>query len=883
MPHRVVVNAMIGMLRRWPMPPQSVLQQIALSFDMSWWTALLGLMTKGKVVIASRKLRGDARGLVALIAAKNITLTVGVPTETVLWLQTLDAETLAALRASPWRWHVSAGEPIGLDLLQHLQTLSAKKLRLLNLYGPTETMIPAGTEVLYHASCPLASQLPVPIGTIMANYTARVVDTHGSQPVPAGVPGQLVFGGAGIALGYVDASSLNGARFPRETLAGPVALAQGWDRVHMTGDRGYLREADGVFVLLGRMDGDTQVKVRGNRVDVREIEAGIVAGSDGWVSQAAVHVRATIGGGDDAAEGDALAEPFLAAHVVLARPFEPPNEAARTVFLQRVVQQLALPSYMRPAVVVAVEALPLTRHGKLDRKSLPTYPLRDTVGSSAANTGLSHVTTPTTEAALRVPSALEKMSTIWLDTLGSVVQHYTPLTAEADFFLVGGSSLSLVRVQSRLKSQHSIDVPLVDLFNRSKLGEMASLLDDTRSHPATAPAPAPAATNDDCVSLGGYDWEEETTAQPDVLVGRASGLGLTRQPHSSSGTKAISVALTGASGFLGRELLQQLVALPTVGTVHCLAVRDGTRLAELAASSWGGKMVIHSGDLALPNLGMPHLADVLAACDVVIHNGADTSFLKSYASVRAANLASAKLLVAHACARGSRIRAVHLVSTAGLATVLGRDLDEKALPASGPFAAAAGTGEPRNLNGYLISKWAAERYLEHVAATSAAAKSLDLFVHRPTAIVGPGAPRLDVMNSVLRFSEVLRCVPAMDALVGTFQFVSVENVARDIVAAAVAVQHEEVVRNGNRARGVRYYNHCGDQQSTVDVHELGAYMAARKGGASLPLPVVSDEQWIVRALGAGMPIEVAEYLRGLTVGARRGHTWLFPRAMKGQR
>lgn len=766
-------------------------------------------------MIAGRDARRDPHALTSLIASKNVTLTFAVPSESVAWLSNGD---VTALRESAWTWHFSGGEPYSLNLIRHLQMLGKPSLRAINIYGPTETMIPNAHEVLYREISP--ADMPVPIGRTMPNYTARVVDDQG-HPVPAGISGHLVFGGAGITSGYLSNRAETAERFPNDGLASHEFLKRGWTKVHLSGDRGYLRASDGVLMLQARIDGDTQVKLRGLRIDMMDIEANILSASKGQISDAVVQVRKS--------QGNDAASQFLVAHVVMTGEARTATE--QTAFLNQVVKELRVPDYMRPSVIIAVDSLPLTQHGKVDRKAAARLPLR---GVPIPNAQGNHVAGEISGVGgSGTSSQEEKMKELWLNILGESVQTHV-LEPDSDFFLVGGNSLLLIRVQGELKRQLGRDVPLVELFQRSSLAHMAALMDDA----------------DQEASAAGINWAEEVKLQPDLTHLRATAMS---QPSSSGG---LVVAITGASGFLGRRILEQLVQSPDIKTVHAMAVRNTKALADMSSSL---KLVVHPGDLSRPGLGMTDAAiqQVFSSAHVVIHNGADVSFLKAYSTVRSTNLTSTKDIVRFALQYGS-VRHVHYISTAGIATMLSHDLYEEPLGSFPPDSSP---------EGYVLSKWISELYLERASATT----TLPVTIHRPTAIVGPGAPHLDVMSNILHFSEKLYTVPAMKALEGSFQFVGVDEVASGI-SAAVKDYHS------SSPSLVQYRNHNGSPSDTIDIHGLAAYLGRKH---NTTLTELSDSEWISKAEAAGMPSEVVLYMQGVNLDDRKGQKWVFPRALKG--
>ena len=207
------------------------------------------------------------------------------------------------------------------------------------------------------------------------------------------------------------------------------------------------------------------------------------------------------------------------------------------------------------------------------------------------------------------------------------------------------------------------------------------------------------------------------------------------------------------------------------------------------------------------------------------------------------------------------VRQLHFVSTAGISTLTGEDLFEEPLRAY---------PQKHATEGYVLSKWASELYLENVGA----ATSLPITIHRPTAIIGSGAPALDVVSNLLQFSERLLAVPSMTALEGTFQFVEVESVARDIVSA-VSLQQ----KTGVDSISISYCNHGGELANAVPVHEFSEYLGRRLGMERLR--VLPDAEWIAEGKALGMAPEVAGYLLGMNLEDRKGKKWTLPMVREG--
>lgn len=406
-------------------------------------------------------------------------------------------------------------------------------------------------------------------------------------PLPVGFPGEICIAGAGVALGYLDSSNENGDRFLRQPSPSSFAIEKGWDRMYRTGDRGLLA-ADGTLKVLGRIDGDTQVKLRGLRIEMQDIEQSIMDAAKGRFKEVVVTPR-----------GDPT---ILVAHVVLSSE---DSLEQQPDFLGSLAHSLPLPQYMHPAAIAPVKHIPLTTSGKVDRKALQTLAIP---ASSHKETGPSKALTETETI----------LAQIWEKVIPQQVQQVHTINASSDFFHVGGNSMLLIELRELMRGKFSIHPPLLQLFEHSKLGSMAAVIQDL----------APEEGNE-------VDWETETEIPSNYTSGRTRPQTRGSQP---------TIVLTGSAGFLGNHILRLLVDDPNVEKIHCIAIRNSNRLAEFANSK---KITIHTGDLSLPLCGLSEeqAALIFGSAHAIVHNGADVSFLKTYHSLRAPNLSSTKELV----------------------------------------------------------------------------------------------------------------------------------------------------------------------------------------------------------------------------------------------
>jgi hypothetical protein len=269
----------------------------------------------------------------------------------------------------------------------------------------------------------------VPIGRPVWNTRLYVLDAA-LRPVPLGVPGELYIGGVQVARGYGGRAAMTAERFVPDPFS-----AEGGARLYRTGDRARWR-ADGAIEYLGRLD--FQVKVRGFRIELGEIES-VLLGHPA-VREAVVLTRG---------EGEATR---LVAWVVAA------GEVAAAEL--RAHLGAHLPGHMVPSAFVRLDALPLTRNGKVDRRALPEPDAGDLAGTRFVAPG-----TPTEEV----------LAALWAQLLGA-----RRVGATDDFFTLGGHSLLATRLASRVRSDLRVELPIRAVFEHSTLGALAAEVDRLR-------------------------------------------------------------------------------------------------------------------------------------------------------------------------------------------------------------------------------------------------------------------------------------------------------------------------------------------------------------------------------------------------------------------
>lgn len=787
-----------------------ILQQSSLGFDLSLGQTFTALANGGALIVVSSSGRGDPPHLAQLMLAENVTYTLFVTSE---YLSVLNYGLQFPCKCNRWRLATQLGEKLTPQLRAAFRKLGLPSLKLVNAYGPTEGTITCATVIVPYATeedvmTQSDSLWPLP------NYALVVADEQ-LKPLPVGFPGEIPIAGAGVAMGYLNRLEEARRRFVEVDTASFNGERQSRTRMYRTGDRGRLLE-DGTFHVLGRLADDSQVKIRGHRVELDEVASVMVKSSAGGLADAAVSYRAV--------------EDVLVAFVVYDAAFSDDKDA----FAERLKSNLPLPHYMCPTMLVPIGQIPLNVNGKQDRKAVDRLPIP--LASGGGYAGVLNDDDALTAAELQLKEIWEKI----LPT--QIRQGCPPISKYSDFFQVGGNSMLVIKLRSFLQTSFGVTVPLPELFQLRTLKAMAMRTQSRCTNGDSIKAP-----------LVEVDWAMEVAGLCNDLTRTVASDTPSRckAGHETSECKGINVILTGSTGFLGTHILKCLVDDPRVNKVHCVAFRPDSTGEPRHVAVRNSKVVEWAGDLADPNLGLSeHDFDHLAATvHAIVHNGSSISYLKSYHTLRGPNVVSTRSVCDLALAR--RIP-VHYISSATVASVAPVSI-AKWTPPSGSEL----------LDGYAQSKWVSEALLECVAADHA----LPVWIHRPVSILAEGAPRLDVMTAVIGFSRELGAVPAMDGLDlrGSFDFVGVENVANDLVLAVLGSVHcSELYSLGQQQQEVHFVHDCGETKVSPD--GLGRHLE-RSDGRSFRRKHMTE--WLNRALDKGLSQVIYNFLKGLAEGEKK--------------
>ncbi|WP_036667671.1 non-ribosomal peptide synthetase, partial [Paenibacillus sp. UNC217MF] len=370
------------------------------------------IVSGAAVVMLSDQNSKDAAAIREAIIHHQITHLQSPPSFYSAMLENMSREDWRSVRSA-----VVAGEAVGMPLIRRLKAMNPE-MQLMNEYGPTEnTVVTTAVE--------LSEETAVSIGRPIPNTRVYIVNAQGRLS-PFGVPGELCIAGLGLARGYANQPELTAAKF----VSDPFVPGE---RMYRTGDWARWLP-DGTLEYLGRID--HQVKIRGNRIELGDIEAHLLTLPG--ISEAVVTVI-------NGSEGSAS----LCAYFVADRDYTAKELRQRLGF--------ALPSYMIPSYFVPMLQMPLTVNGKLDRRALP-HP----EGSNLAESG--SYSAPRSDAE-------QKMVELWQEVL-----DVRPIGVRDDFFERGGHSLKATVLVSRMQKELQADVTLRDLFQYSTVEALTEAL-----------------------------------------------------------------------------------------------------------------------------------------------------------------------------------------------------------------------------------------------------------------------------------------------------------------------------------------------------------------------------------------------------------------------
>lgn len=774
--HRGAVNTAMHINRLLQVSAQDrVLAVSSLSFDLSVYDIFGVLAAGGALVMPDYRKGHDPQHWRSLISQHGVTLWNSAPQ---LMHMLMDDYQGQAEDAARLRTVLLSGDFIPLDLPARIRRRFAEAA-VISLGGATEASIWSN---YYPVHTVQPGWTSIPYGKPLPNQTIWVLDAA-LRPCPDHVVGRIHIGGLGLAQGYWRDAQKTAMRFITHPRSG--------ERLYDTGDLGRYA-ADGQVLILGRDDG--QVKIRGHRVELGEVETVICQHPS--VRQAVVLTS-------DGRNG----QKRLLAYV---------EGAVHEGLTQQLMSHLAarLPDYMLPAHLILLDALPLSGNGKVDYRALPD-PAED---AEAGQLGR------------RLPgNALEQ-------TLLEAWAHVIPdceLGVADNFFDLGGDSIMATQLVREINNAlPEFRLEMHELFENLTIEDLAALYMGRQAAGPTSTVMLP----DDAAML----------ADVDTLRMSLAGIDFRSASGGQRSSAPSAILLTGASGWIGAHLLVELLA-STPASIYCLMRAPGpeaarTRLLDTLREydlpvnqDWLARIEPVCGDLALPQLGLDETVweNLASKIDRIFHLGASLDVLRDYTQHCAVNVGS-MLGILHLAAQHHQ-KAVIYCSPMAVCWRY-RDGGVTLLPVEAAMADGQGL-----LTAYAQSKWAAEQ-----ALLAAAERGLPVRIYRsshalPSSRSGKSKAN-DTYGAVLQAACLAGVIP--DWPESRLHGVPVDKLARLIAEDA-------------RDAGLQPRHVCLENENPLSLTALLDILLTARPDALQPPGMVSRDEWQARCLEAAQQLPAA--------------------------
>ncbi|KAK7569271.1 hypothetical protein JOL62DRAFT_495686 [Phyllosticta paracitricarpa] len=694
------------------------LHQSSICFDLSIVQIFSALTTGATVCVASPETRKDPAALADFMRDEGVTVTYFTPTQFALLLE---HNSTALRECKDYRVAYFAGERLPVRVAKAFYDLQTPATAY-NTWSPSELIVQT---TIHKVEYPGDDVISIPIGYPMSNCRHYIVDSR-LHPLPAGMIGEIVVGGAQVGAGYLNRPEANAHSFVLDPWCSEEDRERGWTRMFRTGDKGRFRP-DAQLEFHGRIAGDKQIKLRGFRIDLGEVEQQLYKQSfEG--SQGLVDISVVARSDDDSGLVD---NRKLIAFIVTKVPIESPAERAKyvTMLHERIAKNLN--AYMLPSGYQFLDALPVTIGGKVDRQNLLTRKL-DLVypGSGIQQTS-------TTENSTQNESLGENETKV-LQMIKDVVGRDTAIGLQDNFFAIGGNSILLLRLQSKVKRTFKTAPSMQQLLKNPTAEAICSFIQSGGKTPASKSRK---------VDDAAIDWEKESA------LPLSPKYQLTTKSSAIQRSAIRTVLVTGAESYIGIHLLATILSDEPNTTVHVLGSDEICDKAVLLQEFKTYGLLSEEMELAVftrvrsvrgflskPRFGLSDSQfEVLGkSVQAIYHLGGHVNLLKNYRDLKQFNVGPVLDLIELSGIGGS-LAEIHYLSTwsvphlqAWVNAKLSRnsisaaeeDVEHFLPPATDDF-------------GYFKTRWVAERLL-----TRAARRGFPVTIYRASAVTASSATKV---------------------------------------------------------------------------------------------------------------------------------------------
>ncbi|OQE08795.1 hypothetical protein PENVUL_c008G03992 [Penicillium vulpinum] len=796
----------------------SFLQQSSMAFDLSIVQIFSALCSGARVCIASSETRNDPYALAGFMKQQGVTVTYFTPTQYSLLLES-NREALKQCR--DYRVAFFAGERLPIRVVKAFYDLATPAV-LYNTWSPSELVVQT---TIARIDEPDEASLNLPIGKPLSNCRHYILDND-DHPLPLGFVGEIAVGGAQVGQGYLNRPAANRKSFVEDPFCSQDDRRRGWARMFKTGDRGKFRP-DGQLEFHGRIAGDKQIKLRGFRVDLGEIEHCIFRNSQS-IGKGLVDIAVISRPREDDEQNVQLIAFFVPSQIY--------DKQERHVFVTELHALISsqLNYYMLPSGYHFLERLPVTIGGKVDRRALlsidldPVLPFSD---PSNTDENLNDVE----------KSAIK----IFQKVLGSNV-GYTRL--KDNFFHKGGNSVLLVRLQAELRQCFEKVPTLTQLFQEPTVAAISTFLQSGRATNGSIVANA-----DDAI----IDWAAESKVARDSRFPLQHG-SLTVPRH-----EVTAVLIAGTMSRINAHLIAEIlhtkptVRLYVVGLFNVLTAASVTeelgkygllKPKGLTESSVIGRITPVRGTLVQGSLGLSKSAfrELGQTVQSIYYLGGEISLLQTYSHLKASHV-NALLDLIRLAGTGDFVSELHYLSTWSVAHLqtwpTAQRTFDQIVTTEGDMTHFL--PPPGNELGYFKARWVAESLLVKAAergypVTLTRASSISALSHSAVSsgsTVNPGLE--DFTVQMVRGMVDTGSVPRIGIENGPSFVVDIIPVEYFAAAFVALTTHTAVESDGN---GLTVY-HLGNPQP-LHINDLPEVISQMRPNSKQSVSHVSLEEWL---------------------------------------
>jgi len=701
--HRGAANTVHAINRMFQIDSNDrVIALSSLSFDLSAYDIFGVLGAGGALVLPDYAKRQDPKHWRELMNRYQVTLWNTAPQ---LMRILMDSFQLGETGTAPLRTVLLSGDFVPLDLPGVISS-HYKQANVVSLGGATEASI---WSIYYLANALTPAWTSIPYGRPLPNQTVWVYD-HALRPCPDYVKGRIYIGGSGLAIGYWRDQEKTASRFITHPKTG--------ERLYDTGDLGCYAP-DGNIIILGREDG--QVKIRGHRVELGEIE---------WLLSQHASVKHAI-----VLATEATGSRQLVAYI---QPATQSNGAGNSTDSQQLKQYLAeqLPDYMVPRHFLLIDEIPVSSNGKVDHQALPAV----------------HGVTTTNDRVLPRNPVEQAIFNVWSRVIVGLDIGVTD-----NFFELGGDSILATQLVRELNAALPFELEIHELFENLTIESLAALY---QRRIAIAQVDFAKFTDSPSSRL----LAKTDVLHTDIRTAEAIFAKLQVPPTSTRKTKPETILLTGATGWVGSHVLRELLTA-TNARIICLVRAADTDAATqrlktqwqqyglpIDENIWESRVLPICGDLTVPNFGLSadQWKSMGETVDAIYHFAASVNLLSDYTTHRAKNVtpltACVELAVQH------HIKPIVLASPM---VVCRRRINRRlaVFPMEQPHNDPSGL-----VSAYAQSKWVAEQVLQAANKRGVPIKIYRTSHALPSSRTGIGKAN-DTYNRVLQIARLVNSIP----------------------------------------------------------------------------------------------------------------------------